>query len=189
MGKEAHAGNSSGNMNGASAGQLDSPVHSSRQGGDIAQDLMTASQKYDQNVTDIRRYFCKHTRYIGDLQTQATTAANPEQVLEQVHERKNSVWVKYDKIKNVERQLPLWPSLLLFAFDGGTSIGLGILLNLATTNGLVGICGFVVFSFQCAGRFAATTGFGVLMKSIRFRNPKPRQEGSARHRRPVRRSV
>jgi hypothetical protein len=180
--KEPRAGNSSGNMNGASEEQLDSLVHSSRQGGDIAQDL---NREYDRNVKDIERYFCKRTRDIGDLEKQATTAANRE-VLEQVRVRKNSVWAKYNKVKKVERQLPLWPSLLLFAFDSGTSIGLGILFNIATTNGLVGIYGFVFFSIQCAGRFAATAGLGMLMKPIGLRNPK---EGSARHRHPVRRSV
>ena len=84
---------------------------------------------------------------------------------------------------DIERHLPLWPSLLLFAIDGGTSISLGVLLNIATTNYHVGVAGFFLFSSQCLCHFLSMliAGIGPHIEFIKSRFPY--RERSVRYRR------
>jgi hypothetical protein len=127
---------------------LDPLIYLLQESGDITHDLLIASQEYDHNIMDIMRYYCKDVRDINDREIADVTSADIEQTIK----KKALLWTEYEKVKALERELPILPSIILFAFDISTSIALGILLNIAVGSFEPAIVAFVIFSYQCIGR-------------------------------------
>ena len=145
-------------------------MHLSQEREDISQDLLTAGREYDDNITDITKYFCKDARDIRNLEESAATNANLRD-FQHILKRKKLIRSEYERIKRLEMRLPIRPPILFFIADCSTSIVLGITLNIGSGNSGFGIAGILIFLYQWFARsFPILSGiFGPHWKPTRRR--------------------